>query len=224
MLWMGLWIWSPRHAVTTTLVGLDLESQLKSWITPRFQKIPSCSGWGSHPTWHDSHIYSKHVKGDWWTLYAVDGNMDMEPPPCCYHHTCWTGFGKSAESWITPACQMIPSCSGWGSHHTWNAFHIHSKHKLGDWQILYAVNRNMEPSPCWYCPTRGTGFGKWLKNHGSLLGTKSYHHAVVEALTPHGMIPTSILTYTRWLPNIICCGWGYGAPNMLLPPHLWDRI
>jgi len=30
-------------------------------------------------------------------------------------------------------------------------------------------------------------------NHGSLLGVKWYHHAVVEALIPHGMILTSIL-------------------------------
>jgi len=27
--------------------------------------------------------------------YAAD--RDMEPPPCCYHHTCGIGFGKSAE-------------------------------------------------------------------------------------------------------------------------------
>jgi hypothetical protein len=27
----------------------------------------------------------------------------------------------------------------------------------------------------------------------------------------------------RRLTNFICCGWGYGASIMLLPPHLWDR-
>ena len=27
-----------------------------------------------------------------------------------------------------------------------------------------------------------------------------------------------------WLSNIICCRWGYEAPAMLLPPHLWDQI
>jgi hypothetical protein len=41
MQWMR--IWSPHHIVTTTLVGLDLESQLKSLITARCQMIPSCS-------------------------------------------------------------------------------------------------------------------------------------------------------------------------------------
>ena len=87
--------------------GTGFCSQLKSWITAGCQMIPSCSGWGSHPTWNDSHIHSKHIKGRYWQiLYAVDG--DMEPPPCCYHHTCGTGFGKLAEkSWITAGCQKI---------------------------------------------------------------------------------------------------------------------
>jgi hypothetical protein len=59
---MGLW--SLHHAVTTTLVGLDLASQLKSWITVGCQMIPACIGSGSKPTLNDSHIHSKHVKGD----------------------------------------------------------------------------------------------------------------------------------------------------------------
>ena len=36
--------------------------------------------------------------------------------------------------------------------------------------------------------------------------------------------PHQLKTYTRWLTSIICCGWGYGAPTMLLPPHLRDWI
>ncbi len=55
-------IWSPHHAVTTILVGPDLESQLKSWITAGSQMIPSCSGRGSHSTWNDSYIHSNIYK------------------------------------------------------------------------------------------------------------------------------------------------------------------
>jgi len=154
-LWMG--IWSPHHAVTTTLVGPDLEShQLRSWITAGCQMIPSCSGWGSHPTWNDSHIHSKHKQGIWQILNDVDG--DMEPPPCCYQHNCGTGFGKSAE--IMDHCWV-------------------SKDTIMQWLRL---SSHME----WF--------------------------------------PHPLQTQTRYLVNIICCGWGYGAPTMLLPPHLWDRI
>ena len=49
MLWMG--IWSPHHAVTTTLVGPGLESQLKSLITAKCKMISSCSGWCSYMEW-----------------------------------------------------------------------------------------------------------------------------------------------------------------------------
>jgi hypothetical protein len=37
--------------------------------------------------------------------------------------------------------------------------------------------------------------------------------------------PHPLQTYKRsLLTNIICSWWGYGAPTMLLPPHLWDWI
>ena len=35
---------------------------------------------------------------------------------------------------------------------------------------------------------------------------------------PHPLQPYKLL-----LTSFICCGWRYGAPIMLLPPHLWDR-
>jgi hypothetical protein len=31
------------------------------------------------------------------THYMLWMGIDMEPPPCCYHHTCGIAFGKSAE-------------------------------------------------------------------------------------------------------------------------------
>ena len=121
-------IWSPHHAVTTTLVEPDLECQMKSWSTAGCQMIPSCSGWGSHPLWHDYQIHSEHINCNWQILYAVDG--DMEPPPCCYYHTCGTGFGKLAEqSWITAGCQNLHRVRvhSYAPSHYWKVF-IHLIH------------------------------------------------------------------------------------------------
>ena len=43
------------------------------------------SGWGSKPTWNGSHIHSRqHMKGDWQSSYAVDGDMDASS--CRSHH------------------------------------------------------------------------------------------------------------------------------------------
>ena len=103
---------------------------------PSQQMITLCIGWGSYPTWNYSrHIHSKQTKkGDWLTSYVMDG--DMEPPSHCYHHTCGTQCENSAEiidhCWVPS--QITPSCSGWGSHPTWNGFHIQPKHLQGDWQ------------------------------------------------------------------------------------------
>jgi hypothetical protein len=145
MLWMGKW--SPHHAVTTTTSheGPDLESPT------RWQMIQSCGGWGSHSTWSGSHFHFKHIKGDWQPSYAVDG--EMEPPSCCYHHTCNTRFGKSDE------IIELPSCSGCDSHPTWDGSHIHSKHVKGDWHPSYAVDGDMELPSCFYHHTCGTRFG-----------------------------------------------------------------
>ena len=88
------------------------KAELKSWIIAGGQTILSCIGWGSKPTLNGSHNYSKHMKGNWQILYAVDG--DMGPPTCCYHHTCGTKFGKAElKSSITAGGQMILSCIGW---------------------------------------------------------------------------------------------------------------
>jgi hypothetical protein len=239
--------------------GTRFGSQVKLWISAGCQMIPSCSGWGSHPAWNDSHIHSKHIQGDWQALYAVDG--DMEPPPCCYHHTCGTGFEKSAEkswitagcqmipscsgwdshptwnnshihfeyvyavdgdmeppsccyhhtcgtrfesqlkSWITAGCQMIPSCSGWGSHPTWNDSHIHSKHIKGRyWQILYAVDGDMEPPPCCYHHTCGTGFGKLAKKSWITAGCQKLYRVRVHSYAQH-------IYHWKVLTHLICPIW-----------------
>ena len=256
MLQMG--IWSPHHAVTTTLVGSHLEnqlklwitagcqmipscsgwgshptwnnshihfeyvyavdgdmeppsccyhhtggtgfcSQLKSWITAGCQMIPSCSGWGSHPTWNDSHIDSKHIQGDFQTLHAVD--VDIKFWPWCYHHTCGTRFGGQLKSWITAGCQMIPSCSGWGSHPTWNDSHIHSKHIKGRyWQILYAVDGDMEPPPCCYHHTCGTGFGKLAEKSWITAGCQKLYRVRVHSYAQHRY-------HWKVLTHLICPIW-----------------
>jgi len=113
MLWMG--IWSPHHAVTTTLVGPGLESQLKSLITTRCKMIPSCSGWGSHPTWNGSHFHFKHIKSYWQPSYMLW--MGIWSP---HHAVTTTLVGPNLES--PTRWQMKPSCSGWGSHPTMEWF------------------------------------------------------------------------------------------------------
>jgi len=129
MLWMG--ICSPHHAVTTTLVRPDLVRQLISLITAG---ILSCISWGSKPMWNCTHISSKHIKSDWQHSYAVDG--DMEPPLCCYHHTCGTWFGKSAEImdhfWVPNDTIM---------HWLMLLTHMVESGR----QTLYAVDGEMEP-------------------------------------------------------------------------------
>ena len=161
MMWMG--IWSPHHAVTTTLVGPDLESQLKLWISAGYQMIPSCSGWGSHPihgmiptsTPNIYKVIDKHYML-WMGIWSL------------HHAVTTTLVGPDLESqvklWISAGCQMIPSCSGWGSHPAWNDSHINSKHIQGDCQTLYAVDGDMEPPSCCYHHTCGTGFGGQLKS------------------------------------------------------------
>ncbi len=131
MLWMG--IWSPHHAVTTTLVGPGLESQLKSLITTRCKMIPSCSGWGSHPTWNGSHFHFKHIKS-YWHLHI-----------CC-------GWGYGAPIMLLPPhlwdpiWKVLPG-DKWNHHAVvealippWNGSHIHSKHTQGGWHTSYAVD------------------------------------------------------------------------------------
>ena len=93
MLWMGIWI--HHHAVTTTLVGPDSKSQLKSWVTAWCQMKPLCSGWGSKHTWNASRLPSIHIKGVWQCSYAVDGNTSQSLWGC--NHACRSRFEKSVE-------------------------------------------------------------------------------------------------------------------------------
>ncbi len=83
ILWMGTW--NLYHATTTTCVDPDVGSCMKSCITPGLQRIPSCSGWGSHTTQHGR--FPKSPSNIWKVLeylYAVDGYMD--PLSWNYHH------------------------------------------------------------------------------------------------------------------------------------------
>ncbi len=68
-------------------------------------------------------------------------------------------------------------------------------------KTLYAVDGDMVPPSCYYHQTCGTWFWKAAEiSHGSLLGAKWYHHAVVEGLIPHEMVPTLVIqTYRKWL-------------------------
>ncbi len=115
MLWMGTAI--NHNAVTNTCVNPDVGSPLKFHITAVWQRMTLCCGWGSYPTWNQSHIPSHHMKGSWQLSYAVNGLMG--PLSCQYHYMCWPrcGCGKSAGFFITacPGQHKMPLCCGWGS-------------------------------------------------------------------------------------------------------------
>jgi hypothetical protein len=137
----------------------------------------------------------------------------------------WDWIWKVAEkSWITVGYQIIPSCSGWGSHSTWNDSYIHSKiYKVIAKQFV--VDGDMEPPPCCYHHTCGTGFRKspaeimdhcWVSNDTIMQWLRLSSHME--------WFPHPFQTCKRWLTNIVYSWWGYGAPTMLLLPHLWDQI
>jgi hypothetical protein len=193
----------------------------KSLITAGCQMIPSCSGWGSHPTWNGSYIHSKHIKGDSQNLMQW---MGIWSPIMLLAPHLWDQISKvSWKSLITTGCQMLPSCSCLGLKTTWNGSHIHSKHINSVCQTLcsgwgYGAPIILLPPHLW------DWIWKVSWNHWSLLGAKWYHHAVVEALIPHGMIPKSTLNIYKVIDKH-CMHWmGIWSPIMLLSPHLWDQI
>jgi hypothetical protein len=215
MLQMG--IWSPHHAVTTTLVGSHLENQLKSWITAGCQMIPSCSGWGSHPTWNDSHIKR-------WLTNILCCGWGYGAPIMLLPPHLWDKIWKSAEimdlcwvsndtiiQWLRLSSRMewfphqlktytrwLPNniCCGWG----YGAFIMLLPPHL--WDQIWKSGEIMDL--CW---VSNDTIMQWLRLSSRM-----------------EWFPHPLETYTRWLTSIICCGWGYGAPTMLLPPHLRDRI
>ena len=155
-MWIGIWM--CHHAVTTTLVSIDLGSQMKSWVTAGCQTMPWSTGWGSKPTWNGSHILSKQKQGDWEPPYVVDGNR------MCHHAGTTTLVGPDLGSQLKPLVTAVrwtmPWCSAWGSKPTWNGCHILFKQIQGDWEPSYAVDGNMDVSPCRYYYTCWPRFGK----------------------------------------------------------------
>ena len=185
---------------TTTLTCHDLGSQLKSGVNAWHQMLSLSGCWGSEPSWNGSHIPSKHIKGDWQTSYAVDG--DMDPSSCHYNHTCWSGFEKSAE--IRGHCLAPNDVLEWllrlWTHMEWFPY------------PLQTYKRWLTNFTC--C---GWGYGSiimplqshlWVRiwdvswNPGSLLGTKCYPWVVVEALNPHEMVPTSSPNIYKVIDNV----------------------
>jgi hypothetical protein len=167
------------------------------------------------PTWNYSHVHSKHINShidklhmQWMGIYSP------------HHGVAITLVGPDLEfrlkSWITAGCQMTaPSCSGWGSHPTWNDFKIHSKHIQGDWHYHtmqwmgiwsshHAVIITLMGDPIW----------KVCWNHGSLplLGAKWYHHALVEALNAF----VSSYCLMTFLTTVT---YAMNTSTHLLPPH-----
>ncbi len=115
-------------------------------------------------------------------------------------------------------------CSGWGSRPTWNGSHIHLKHIQGDWQHSYAVDDQMDPSPCCYQRTCWPRFGDMTK----ILGWSYFlNHTNLKWLrlkTHMKWFPHPPQANTRCLTTFICCGWADGSITMLLPLHLLAQI
>jgi hypothetical protein len=100
-------------------------------------------------------------------------------------------LGCMLENRVTAGLLTILLCSGWGSRPTWNGSHIHFKHMQGVWQHSYAVDGQMDASSCRYHHTCWPRFGMSAGKLGhSWATTKDTKNAVVEALDPHGMVPT----------------------------------
>ena len=153
------------------------------------------SGWVSKPTWNGSYFPSRHIKEDWKSSYAFDGNMD--PSSCRYHHTCWTWLERSdgvfGHCWARNDTAIY---CGWGSQSTWGMVptSTQSIKKLIDINILHSVDGGMDLSSWHYLPQRQLLSGLIWEVHWNLwylLNTKSYCQEMVEALNSHGMICSS---------------------------------
>ncbi len=103
MQWRNIWI--HHIAITTTrCVNPDVQSPMKSCITPGLQRMQLCSGWGSYPTWKGSHIPSQHMKSVWIPSYAVGGwahgFIIMPLPPSHELTEIWEASWKLYHCWV----------------------------------------------------------------------------------------------------------------------------
>ena len=118
------------------------------------------SGWVSKPTWNGSYFPSRHIKEDWKSSYAFDGNMD--PSSCRYHHTCWSWLERSdgvfGHCWARNDTAIY---CGWGSQSTWGMVptSTQSIKKLIDINILHAVDGDMDLSSWHYL--NGNSYWAW---------------------------------------------------------------
>ena len=177
-------IWSPHNAVTTTLVGPNLESQLKSWIAAGCQMTPSWSGWGSHPTWNDYLTCSKYVKcywkhymlwmGIWCPHHAITTRLvgpDFERQLKSVMDHCWVP-NDTIMQWL-----RVLSLMKWFPH--WKVI---ENFICCGWE--YGAPIMLLPlhlcDPIWKV--------SWIHQSLLSLGAKWHHHAVVKAIILHGMI------------------------------------
>ena len=127
--------------------------------------VHSC--WVSKPTWNGSYFPSRHIKEDWKSSYAFDGNMD--PSSCRYHHTCWSWLERSdgvfGHCWARNDTAIY---CGWGSQSTWGMVptSTQSIKKLIDINILHAVDGDMDLSSCRYLNSYWAWYGKSTETFG----------------------------------------------------------
>ncbi len=143
MLRMG--IWNSHLAVTTTLVGPNLEkgkrwNQLSllgaKWYHHALVEALNPHGMVLISTSNKRKvIYNLHML--WMGIWS---------PHCAVTTIILVGldFESQLKSIITAGCRMIPSYIGRGSKPIWNGSHIHSKQMKSDWQTIYAMTGDMD--------------------------------------------------------------------------------
>jgi hypothetical protein len=147
----------------------------------------------------------------------------MDPSSCHYSQTFSSRLCRSAE--ILGHC-LAPNEAivYWLRKCTWNGPHIHSKHIQGVCHASYAVDGDMDPSSC-HCSH--TCSSRFCRSAEILSHCLAPNEAIVYWLRPQTHMEWSShppQTYTRGLPSIICCGWGYGSIIMSLQPHMLVKI
>ena len=125
-----------------------------------------------------------------------------------HHVVTITLVGPDSESrlksWITAGCQMTApswSCSGWGSHPTWNDSKIHSIHIkingdwhyhmqwMGIWSPHHAVTITLAGDPIW----------KVCWNHGSPLSLCWVpNDTIMHWLRPYMILSLPIAWWLFW--------------------------
>ncbi len=89
-MWMGIWL--HTHTVTITDASPDLWEFAEILPDASVQTMPLRFGWGCRTFETASHVFGISIWGIWASSQDVDGHMASHSH--CYHHSCFSRFGK----------------------------------------------------------------------------------------------------------------------------------